>query len=99
MDSININAIYNRLIDEDTYDRIREFNPEDNMQYDYEHFIHWHKRILSELSHSKLQFLATLCDMIVGDDIRSMDEEHCGKMCITTFYYTTEHRLILVTPR
>ena len=94
-----MNAIYAHLINADAYYRIKSLNQDITMQFDYEHFIHWHKRILSELSHNELQFLATLCDMFKRRNIHSMDEEHCSEMVCNAFYYTIDYKLVIVTPR
>jgi hypothetical protein len=99
MQDINRTKIYNRLIDENTYSRIKDFNPDDNMQNNYKNFIDWNKNFINRLSQYELEFLSTLCDMIANDYVRSMDEECCAKMHINAFYYTTEHRLVIVTPR
>lgn len=100
MESIMIETLYKFLIDEDTYERIKTLNPELNMQDDYKHFIDWHHGvIMCDLSNRELRFLSTLCDMFMRGSIRSMDEEHCSEMVCNSYYYTTDLKLVIVTPR
>lgn len=99
MQSTNMMLIYNCLIDEFTYNRIKDLNPDVKMQDNYTYFIEWNKTVINKLSDMDVKFLVVLCDKIRSRNILSMDEEHCINMTCVGFYYTANYKLVIVTPR
>lgn len=93
----NILDIIDNIIDESTFDRMRNFGYTDFS--DYDNFHRFCVDCITDLSRSERIWLNVLCNKINDGMINLVDEESCVEFTACSFYFNKNKELCIVNPR
>ena len=65
----------------------------------YEEFLEWNVKCLTELTPDDAIWLTGLCKRIRNHKLKLMDEESCSQFDAYAFFFDTDKNIVIVNPR
>lgn len=100
MDPSKMSSYYKCQISPSSFERFKHLN-EGKFWSDktYNDFVNWNNMCMNNRSRADQKWVVKLCDLILLDFIKVVDEEHCTEMTACSIYFNENGILCITNPR
>jgi len=93
-------AIRDQIIDEDTFNRIRDYGYEDRFTFKtFKDFMEWQDKCLVEMPSDDYNWIRGLCGRVRNGKVRLMDEETCVDFRADMIYFDVDRKVVIMNSR